>query len=149
VRISHKTDYALRTIVHLAQHKDSGVASVAEIAARQGVPRKFLEQILLMLKSAGLVASLRGPKGGYCLAVSPSRITLASIIRLTESDFFPKSEAENVPAEAPGSACLRAFEELWLEISSYVAHRLDEVTVQDFCERLAALTYGGEPDYMI
>ena len=83
MRLSRKTDYALRTMVDLAQ-QNGGLTPVGEIAARQGISTNFLEQILLTLKGGDLVASRRGKKGGYFLARQPEKITLADIVHLTE-----------------------------------------------------------------
>ena len=81
VRVSTRGDYACRALLSLALHRDdTGPTSVRDIAARTGLPQPYLEQILLVLKGAGLVKSKRGVGGGYVLAKSPEEIRLSDII---------------------------------------------------------------------
>lgn len=86
--LSQKTRYALRSLIYLAQQTSGERAgksvSAGEIAETQNVPRKYLELILLDLKRGGLVASRRGPGGGYVLARPPSEIDFAEVIRLVD-----------------------------------------------------------------
>ena len=86
--LSQKTRYALRSLIYLAQETGGETAkrsvSAAEIAETQSVPRKYLELILLDLKRGGLVASRRGPGGGYVLARPPHKINFAEVIRLVD-----------------------------------------------------------------
>ena len=81
MRVSTRGDYACRALLSLALHRDdTGPTSVRDIAARTGLPQPYLEQILLVLKGAGLVKSKRGVGGGYVLAKSPEEIRLSDII---------------------------------------------------------------------
>lgn len=83
--LSQKTRYALRSLIYLAQQTDnSRSVSAGEIAETQSVPRKYLELILLDLKRGGLVASRRGPGGGYILARKPEDISFVEVIRLVD-----------------------------------------------------------------
>ena len=82
--LNQRTRYALRTLIMLAERYDQGRVQIGEIAELQQVPRKFLELILLQLKAAGLVESLRGRSGGYLLARAPSDISFAEIVRVVE-----------------------------------------------------------------
>jgi Rrf2 family cysteine metabolism transcriptional repressor len=84
VKLTSRGEYALLALVHLARHADEGFVSVQAIAAAQGMPAKFLEQILLVLKRARYVRSLKGQRGGYRLARAADRITLAEIVRLVD-----------------------------------------------------------------
>ena len=81
------------TVMDLAMYRNTGVIKVADIARRQSIPQKFLEQILLLLKGAGIVTSRRGSKGGYLLTRPASEISLASIVRLTEASLLASSSA--------------------------------------------------------
>jgi Rrf2 family protein len=82
--LSQKTRYALRSLIYLAQQAGTKSVSAAEIADTQQVPRKYLELILLDLKRGGLVASRRGPGGGYVLARPAKEINFAEVIRLVD-----------------------------------------------------------------
>ena len=84
MQISRKIDYALRAVIHLAQRDDRRPSSVAEIALREGVPKKFLEKIIQDLIHHGLVRSTRGAQGGYTLARAPEMITFKNVIEAIE-----------------------------------------------------------------
>jgi Rrf2 family protein len=82
--LAQKTRYALRALLYLAEAEPGRSVQVADIAATQQVPRKYLELILLDLKKAGMVTSRRGPGGGYVLARKPAEISFAEVIRLMD-----------------------------------------------------------------
>ncbi|WBO22426.1 RrF2 family transcriptional regulator [Sphingomonas abietis] len=82
--LAQKTRYALRALLYLAEAEKGRSVQVADIAATQQVPRKYLELILLDLKKAGMVSSRRGPGGGYVLARAPAEISFAEVIRLMD-----------------------------------------------------------------
>ncbi|MDH7640350.1 RrF2 family transcriptional regulator [Sphingomonas oryzagri] len=82
--LAQKTRYALRALLYLAEADHGRSVQVADIAATQQVPRKYLELILLDLKKAGMVTSRRGPGGGYVLARKPAEISFAEVIRLMD-----------------------------------------------------------------
>jgi len=82
--LSQKGRYALHALIVLAEHASEEPLMIADIAERAGVPRKFLEQILLELRKRGILRSLRGRSGGYMLAKAPKDISFADIIRVTD-----------------------------------------------------------------
>ncbi len=140
---SSRSTYALKALVCLAAPQ-GGPMRVADIAREEGIPTGFLEQILLRLRSGGLVESRRGRGGGYVLARAPERISLAAVLRLTGDGgvFAP-------PAEAPGTdPSGQALAEVWSETASLLRERLEARTVADLRERAAALR-AGTPDYVI
>lgn len=92
MRLSRKCEYACLALVDLARY-DKKLVKINEISQRQNIPKKFLEQILLILKGAGYVASRRGVNGGYKLAKDPDKITLAEIIRLFDGPLAPVESA--------------------------------------------------------
>lgn len=79
--LSQKTRYALRALLYLVERGDGRPVQIADIAATQQVPRKYLELIMLDLKKAGIVTSRRGPGGGYGLSRQPSEISFAEVVR--------------------------------------------------------------------
>ncbi len=98
MKISTKGRYALRLMVDLAEYNTGENISLKDIAARQDISFKYLEQIITMLNRAGLVRSVRGPQGGYRLAHRPEEYTVGEILRLTEGSLAPIScldEKEN------------------------------------------------------
>ncbi len=149
MKISHKTDYALKTLVDLALNRHKGVVQVADIAKRQDIPGKFLEQILLMLKGAGFVASKRGRKGGYYLAMEPSKITMASIVRLTEGFLSPITCVSNHSYSRCEDEAECPFREVWADIRDYVDEKLKNLTIADMCERKIEISGGKALEYII
>ena len=79
--LNKKTQYAIKALMHLAEHKDDGPVLIADIAKKKKIPLKFLENILLELRKSGILESKKGKGGGYYLKVSPSKIPIAGIIR--------------------------------------------------------------------
>jgi Rrf2 family protein len=89
--ISSRAKYATRAILDLAQHEDGHPVQASDIAQRQQIPVKFLEQILLFLKRSGFVNSRKGPGGGYFLAKPPAEITLGAVVRAIDGPIAPIS----------------------------------------------------------
>jgi len=149
MKVSRKTDYALRIMLDLAQHQDEDVVTVAEIAGRQKIPQKFLGQIMLLFKAAGFVASKRGQKGGFYLALPPTRITLADIVRTTEGSLsliecVSSMEQNNCEIDYP---C--PYRGMWAEIADYVEKKLTSMTVQDMCDMAEQLSGQRGLEYVI
>src|SRR5207249_11044945 len=84
-----RTDYGVRALIDLAQHDGQGPVQCAEIAQRQMVPEPFLDQVLSVLRKAGLVRSTRGPKGGHVLAREAAGITMLDVVRALEGSLSP------------------------------------------------------------
>lgn len=101
MKLSVKSDYAARAVLWLSQHYQEGVArTVDEMASAQGIPPKYLVQILIELKSAQIVRSQRGKEGGYMLARSPGKITFGDVLRGIHGEVFDStglSNAQNPP----------------------------------------------------
>lgn len=125
--ISTKGRYALRVMLDLAE-QDGGYVPLAEVAARQGISEKYLEGIIALLSRAGLVKSLRGKGGGYCLARTPEEYTVGEILRITEGSLAPVScldDAKNTCPRAGECLTLPMWEKLYATISNF----LDSVTL--------------------
>ncbi len=125
--ISTKGRYALRVMLDLAE-QDGGYVPLAEVAARQGISEKYLEGIIALLSRAGLVKSLRGKGGGYCLARTPEEYTVGEILRITEGSLAPVScldDAKNACPRAGECLTLPMWEKLYATISNF----LDSVTL--------------------
>ncbi len=128
MRLSAKADYALRASVALASHGD-GPVKADTVARAQSIPLRFLEQILLELKHAGIVASQRGAEGGYRLARPPDAIRLADVIRAVEG---PLANVRGVrPEELVYEGRANALREVFVALRANIRAVLEEVTVAD------------------
>jgi Rrf2 family iron-sulfur cluster assembly transcriptional regulator len=147
MKVTVKSHYAIKTALDLATHRSQGVCRVADIARRQGIPRKFLEQILLTLKGGGVVGSKRGIKGGYFLAKPPSKLTVAAIVALMgdplgRRQVFAHSGGLENGVEA-------ALQEVWQDLGDCISERLEGLTIQKLCTRVIELSSRGSSEYVI
>ena len=131
MKLTSRSEYALLALVYLNRHDDQGFVSVETIALAQGIPRKYLEQILLGLKRAKYLRSSKGQHGGYRLAKPANKITLAEIIRLFDGALAPTESVsryfyESTPIEKEKSL-IRVFK----EIRDFVSHKLEHTTLSD------------------
>ena len=97
MKISTKGRYALRMLLDLAEHRQCGYIALKDIAERQNISKKYLEQIIPMFNNSGILKTSRGAQGGYQLAKSPDSYTLGEILRLTEGSLAPILCAEQEP----------------------------------------------------
>jgi Rrf2 family protein len=147
VRVSAKADYALRAAAELAAAEGAGPVKGEQLARAQGIPPKFLENILLELRRADLVRSQRGADGGYWLARPAASITLAEVIRAVEG---PLASVRGERPEAlvfEGSA--KPLREVWVAVRANLRAVLESVTLADVASgelpaSVVALTEGGD-----
>lgn len=129
MKISTKGRYALRLMTDLAIQGQGGQVPVSlkDIAARQGVSDKYLEQIIALLNKAGYVKSIRGPQGGYLLTETPSFYTAGMILRLTEGSLTPVAcaEEERICEREGGCGTM----ELWKRLDDAIKEVVDGVTL--------------------
>lgn len=151
MRLSKKSVYAIRALTCLGAVTVSEVVSIHTIARQERVPKKFLEQVLLALKKAGVVQSSRGKGGGYSLRLAPAQVTLGDIIRAIDGPLAPLPCAStDSPVKCPG--CLD-MESCWLrgvmtEVRAGVSAVLDHITLADLCRR-AALSQRRSPHVLM
>jgi Rrf2 family protein len=131
VKLTRRSEYALLALIHLARAKGEGYVSVAAMAEAQGLPAKFLEQLLMALKRARLVKSQKGPHGGFRLARPAEKISLAEVIRLLDGALAPTESVstyfyEPTPVERE-KRLLRVFK----EIRDVISARLEKTTLAD------------------
>jgi Rrf2 family protein len=133
MRISAKAEYACIAMLQLAGHYREVVPlRIKSIADAHGIPQRFLVQILLQLKTAGLVASVRGAAGGYQLARSPAKISLADIINaVTDRGPDPRSD----PIALSPSSAVRAVRSIWQELQAEEQRRLEELSLAELARR--------------
>jgi Rrf2 family protein len=135
VRISAKVDYAVRASVQLAAAQRSGSRPLKgdEIAAAQDIPINFLENILSLLRNAGLVMSRRGADGGYWLALPADRITVADIVRVIDGPLAAVRGVRPSETEFPPPAA--AMRDVWVAVRASLRAILEEVTLADIVAR--------------
>ena len=129
MRITAKVDYAVRAAVQLAAGEGSGPVKGDEIASAQDIPINFLENILSLLRNAGIVMSRRGADGGYWLAVPADRITIADIVRVVDG---PLAAVRGVrPSETEFPAPAEPLRDVWVAVRASLRAILEEVTLAD------------------
>jgi Rrf2 family protein len=131
LKISQKGLYALQALMTLARKHEQGAIKIREIAAEGDLPEKFLELILLELKNARIVDSVRGARGGYQLRRHPSQIPLSDIIRLVDGPLAPLGDAEQLRSLIANDADHRALYEVFLAVRDAAAEILEHTTIAD------------------
>jgi len=148
MRISAKGEYAIKAMLDLALHYDRGLIPIQEIAERQGIPQRYLEQVLLLLKRAGFLQSKRGSAGGYHLMRPPHDITVGAVLRAMEGS-LEQAESGRRPGRRSASDHGRDLEELWGEITAAVSGVVDRVSFADLCRRVEQRRSAARPMYHI
>jgi Rrf2 family protein len=131
MKISQKGLYALQAMMMLARHHSQGAIKIRDIAYEENLPEKFLELILLELKNARMVESVRGAKGGYALRRSPEEIHLSEIIRLIDGPLAPFADAEQLRTLIDKDHAHRALYQIFLDVRDAAARILENTTLAD------------------
>jgi len=135
LRLSRKTMLALEAVLDVAYNARPDPVQSKDITARQGIPQRYLEQVMQQLVHQGILKGVRGPKGGYTLARERRRITVGDVVRIVdqldaEVDADPVSQAELGE---------KVIDPLWTETRDAILERLDQVTMEDLCRRAREL----------
>ncbi len=133
MKISTKGRYAIRLMLDLASDTSGKPVSLNDIASRQQISEKYLEQIISVLNKAGYVKSIRGPQGGYQLVKKPEEYTVGMILRTTEGDLAPVSCVGSGAVEcdrADGCVTVR----IWQKINDAVDNVVDNITLEDLVD---------------
>ncbi|MBD5498605.1 MAG: Rrf2 family transcriptional regulator [Lachnospiraceae bacterium] len=134
MKISTKGRYALRMLLDLAEHQGEGYVALKDIAERQDISKKYLEQIIPLFNKSDILRTTRGFQGGYRLAKTPDKCTVGEILRLTEGSLSPVACLEHTPIECERCnecATLPVWQGLYRVINEY----LDGITLQDILNR--------------
>ena len=134
MKISTKGRYALRMLLDLAMYQRDGFVALKEIAERQNISKKYLEQIVPVFNKSDILRTNRGFQGGYRLARTPDKYTVGEILRLTEGNLAPVACLENDPIECDRSGdCITL--PLWQGLSRVINEYLDGITLQDLLDQ--------------
>jgi Rrf2 family protein len=140
LRTSRKTLLAIEAVVDVALHARPNPVQSRELTKRQGVPQRYLEQVMQQLVHEGILRGVRGPKGGYTLARERRRITVGEIVRIIDA---MERKDETTPVSALNDQIIRP---IWDEIGTLTLQRLDHVTVEQLCENALANGLGPDTD---
>jgi Rrf2 family iron-sulfur cluster assembly transcriptional regulator len=133
LKLSNKGRYGVRALFDLAFHGGGAAAQIRDIAERQSIPPRFLEQIFQDLRRAGLVTSKRGPRGGYQLTRTPAEITLGDVIRALEGKLGAYTADEE--SSQGDNASIAVTEAAFTELATRIEACFEQVTLGDLCER--------------
>ena len=142
MKLSTKGEYASRAMLEMALRYDEGPIHIREISAAQGIPERFLEQILLLLKRTGYLRSKKGPSGGYFLSKPPSRISVAEVIRVMDGPLAPIQCVSVTAHEVCPYERACALKGLWKETRDAIAAILERTTFADLADRTRAARAG-------
>jgi Rrf2 family cysteine metabolism transcriptional repressor len=131
MKLTRRSEYALLALIHLARAKGEGYVAVAAIAEAQGLPARFLEQLLMALKRARLVKSQKGPHGGYRLARPADKISLAEVIRLLDGALAPTESVSTYFYEPTPVEREKRLLRVLKEIRDVISARLEKTTLAD------------------
>jgi Rrf2 family protein len=132
MKISTRTRYGMRALLELALAHKAGPLQVKVIAERQNISVKYLEQLVAMLRTAGLVRSIRGPHGGYLLAVPPEEVKLSEVFRTLEGPVLTVECVENEDVCPSHADCVTR--RLWIQVNEAMLSVLENKTLQDLVE---------------
>jgi len=131
MKVSMKTDYALRVLFTLVEHYGRGPIPIRELARRNEVPKRFLEHIMLELKSQGWVDSIMGKQGGYILSRSPEKITAGQVVRHFDGILAPIGCVSVTCRERCSQEAVCRFRRVFLDVRNYVARLMDNTTLDE------------------
>lgn len=135
MRLNSKTDYGLRALIDLALH-DSGLpVQSRDIAARQHIPESYLNQLLILLRRAGLIRSIRGPQGGHHLARAARTISMADIIAALDGPTTAESAGQGGDSRGGDAATDQVVREAWEQVNAAIAGALGRITLETLVEQ--------------
>ena len=133
MKISTKGRYALCVMVDLAEHRQEGYVALKDIAVRQNISKKYLEQIVALLNRPNILRTVRGAQGGYMLAKAPENYTVAEILKIAEGSLTPIPNLDD-PSEAAAAADAQLLP-IWQGLYNVVNDYLEGITLQDILDR--------------
>jgi Rrf2 family protein len=141
MRLTTKSRYGARAIFDIAYNSSGAPVQIKDIASRQQIPQRYLEQIFHKLKQAKVVKSVRGPGGGYLLGKDPAKITIAEIVRAMREPIDPVFCVDD--GGSTGKTCSRVEEcvtqQIWKEAGEKINAYFSSITVADLCQRAQSM----------
>jgi Rrf2 family cysteine metabolism transcriptional repressor len=135
MKISKKGEYALKAMIYLSLNYKKGPVQIKELAKKEKIPKKFLEQILLELKKAGLLDSVRGIGGGYRLIKPPDKVSLARVIRIVDGPLAPLSCVSKMAYIRCPDEKRCGLYSVMLDVRNAIAKILEGISFADVCKR--------------
>ena len=134
MKLSTKGRYGLRALIDLAQYSEIEPVSISSIASRQGISERYLEQLMTLLKKAGLIKSIRGAGGGYVLAKEMNEISVGDVLRALEGSLEPVECSANNQKEVCQAAdgCVTKY--VWQKINESINRTVDEINLKQLVE---------------
>ena len=133
MKLSTRSRYGTRMMLDLAKHFDEGPVQISDISRRENISVKYLEQLIIPLKKAGIIKSFRGPKGGHMLTSSPDGITIGDIVRILEVGIDLIDCIENPEGCDRMDHCL--MRDIWEEATKAMYEKLDSVTLSSIIQQ--------------
>jgi len=150
MRFSRKLTHAVEAVLDIAYNASDTPVQSKDIAERQGVPRRYLEQVLQQLVRADILRGVRGPRGGYRLARERRRIALGEVVRVVAEIERAEFEAEEASGSELGQ---RVLTPIWAKLEEEAIRRLDDITIEDLCRKAREAGIEGRatvrPDFTI
>ena len=137
MKIPMRVDYGVRALVELALHYGDGPVPTAEIAAKQGIPVAYLDQLMASLNKFGFVVSRRGPRGGHSLARPPAAINLSMVMSTLDANSSPLDCLVNPLDCVLSDSC--AQQEVWKSVEDAIRELLSNITLADLAQRQLSL----------
>lgn len=139
MKISTKGRYGLRALIDLAQYSEIEPVSISSIATRQGISERYLEQLMTLLKKAGIIKSIRGAGGGYVLAKDVSEISVGDVLRALEGSLEPVECAAQKAEEGCEAAggCVTKY--VWQKINESITKTVDEMDLKQLVDESKAV----------
>lgn len=134
MKISTKGRYALRMLIDLAEHENCGFIALKDIADRQNISKKYLEQIIPIFNKSDILKTTRGSQGGYMLSRSPDKYTVGEILRLTEGSLAPVACLDQNQIECERSSECPTLP-VWQGLNRVINEYLDGITLQDILDQ--------------
>jgi len=141
LKLSKKMLFALEAVVDIGVNARPDPVQSKEITQRQGIPKRYLEQVMQHLVRANILRGVRGPKGGYRLARERRRISVGEIVRvISEMELGPDEDRKNQPSNLG----LTIVQPLWQELEDEMMERLDAINIEDLCRKAEQSGVAGE-----
>jgi Rrf2 family protein len=133
VKLTMKSDYGLRAVLDLAHYYGQGPVQCSDIAHRQAIPEYYLDQLLICMRKAGLIRSVRGPQGGHLLAKPPTQIMMGEVIQALDGSLAPMECVTDPGSCNQSSGC--ALREVWLKVDEFTQQLVMSTSIEELARQ--------------